>query len=40
MCSLEENRINVKATTTESWGLQGREEGIASICSVLLHEFI
>ena len=39
ICSLEENKINVKATTTERLGFTGREEGIASICSVLLHEF-
>ena len=30
--------INVKATTTEKLGFVGREEGIASICSVLLYE--
>ena len=38
MCSLECDRINVKATTTEGLGFTGREEGIASICSVLLYE--
>ena len=38
ICSLEYERINVKATTTEQLGFTGREEGIASICSVLLHE--
>ena len=38
ICSLEQNRINVKATTTERLGFTGREEGIASICSILLHE--
>ena len=38
ICSLEYERINVKATTTEKLGFTGREEGIASICSVLLHE--
>ena len=38
ICSLEYDRINVKATTTEQLGFIGREEGIASICSVLLHE--
>ena len=37
ICSLEQNRINVKATTTERLGFTGREEGIASICSILLH---
>ena len=40
ICSLEHNKINVKATTTERLGFTGREEGMASICSVLLHEFI
>ena len=38
ICSLEQNRINVKATTTERLGFTGREEGIASICSILLNE--
>ena len=38
ICSLEHNKINVKATTTERLGFTGREEGIASICSVLLYE--
>ena len=38
LCSLEYDKINVKATTTEGLGFTGREEGIASICSILLHE--
>ena len=38
ICSLEHDKINVKATTTERLGFTGREEGIASICSILLHE--
>ena len=38
ICSLGQNRINVKATTTEQLGFTGREEGIASICSILLNE--
>ena len=38
LCSLEHEKINVKATTTERLGFIGREEGMASICSVLLHE--
>ena len=38
ICSLGCEKINVKATTTEQLGFTGREEGIASICSVLLHE--
>ena len=38
ICSLEHDKINVKATTTERLGFTGREEGIASICSVLLYE--
>ena len=40
ICSLEHNKINVKATTSERLGFTGREEGIASICSVLLHQFV
>ena len=38
ICLLEIDKINVKATTTELLGFTGREEGIASICSVLLYE--
>ena len=38
ICSLDKNRINVKATTTERLGFAGREEGIASMCSILLNE--
>ena len=38
ICSLEHDKINVKATTTERLGFTGRGEGIASICSVLLYE--
>ena len=38
ICALERDRVNVKATTTEALGFTGREEGIASICSVLLYE--
>ena len=38
ICSLEHDKINVKATTTERLGFTGREEGIASICSVLLYD--
>ncbi len=38
ICSLGHDKINVKATTTEHLGFTGREEGIASICSILLHE--
>ena len=36
ICLLENDKINVKATTTERLGFTGRGEGIASICSVLL----
>ena len=38
ICLLGQDRINVKATTTEQLGFTGREEGIASICSILLNE--
>ena len=38
ICLLENDKINVKATTTERLGFTGREEGIASLCSVLLYE--
>ena len=38
ICALGHERINVKATTTEHLGFIGREEGIASICSILLNE--
>ena len=38
LCSLDYDKINVKATTTERLGFTGREEGIASMCSILLHE--
>lgn len=32
------DRINVKATTTERLGFEGREEGISSLAAVLLEE--
>lgn len=35
---LDAARINVKATTSEKLGFCGREEGIAAMASVLLHE--
>ena len=38
ICGLGPERVNVKATTTERLGFIGREEGIASICSILLNE--
>ena len=38
ICLLEREKINVKATTTERLGFTGREEGIASMCSILLNE--
>ena len=38
ICSLDTTQINVKATTTEHLGFTGREEGIASLCSILLNE--
>ena len=38
ICLLEREKINVKATTTERLGFTGREEGIASMCSILLND--
>lgn len=37
-CKIKENIINIKGTTTENLGFTGREEGIASLCTVLLYE--
>ncbi len=36
--NIEESRINIKATTTENLGFEGREEGIAAQAVVLLQE--
>lgn len=33
-----ENRINIKATTTEGMGFAGKEEGIASYCTALIEK--
>ena len=38
ICELDSKVINIKGTTTETLGFTGREEGIASLCTVLLHE--
>ena len=38
ICELDPKVINIKGTTTETLGFTGREEGIASLCTVLLHE--
>ena len=38
ICGIEKNVINIKGTTTENLGFTGREEGIASLCTVLLNE--
>jgi len=35
---IEESRVNIKATTTEKLGFEGREEGIAAQAVVLLQE--
>lgn len=34
--NLDESRVNISATTTEKLGFTGREEGIASLCNVLI----
>lgn len=36
--NIEESRVNIKATTTEKLGFEGREEGIAAQAVVLLQE--
>tara|TARA_B100000902_G_C26769577_1_gene649689 strand:- start:83 stop:562 length:480 start_codon:yes stop_codon:yes gene_type:complete len=38
ICGIDPHRINIKGTTTESLGFTGREEGIATLCTVMLHE--
>ncbi len=35
-CAVEPDRINIKATTTENLGFEGRREGIACHAVVLL----
>ena len=38
ICNINSKVINIKGTTTETLGFTGREEGIASLCTVLLNE--
>lgn len=38
LCDIPEDRINIKATTSEGLGFTGRGEGIAVFTSVLLHK--
>ena len=37
LLALDENRVNIKATTTEKLGFEGRGEGIAARCVCLLY---
>jgi 2-C-methyl-D-erythritol 2,4-cyclodiphosphate synthase len=37
-CSIEASEINIKATTTETLGFIGKEEGVAAFASVLLYK--
>jgi 2-C-methyl-D-erythritol 2,4-cyclodiphosphate synthase len=37
VCGTPAERINIKATTTEGLGFEGRGEGIAAAAVVLLH---
>lgn len=37
-CQCEESQINIKATTTEGMGFEGRKEGIAAMAVILLQE--
>ncbi len=36
--SIQENRISIKATTTEKLGFEGREEGVSALAVALLYK--
>ena len=38
ICSIEPKNVNIKATTSETLGFTGREEGIAVLTTVLIYK--
>lgn len=36
--SLEESQVSIKATTTETLGFVGRQEGVSAYCVALIHQ--